>query len=363
MEKIKTDELDEEFVEEVENAVKSIYSQLPLKYIGSSTMKGISFIKFLQNIVDRMNSSETSTLLSIPSEYESVIQFVAQEAIKESIKKYEEKMNTLMGEKGKLPMLWEEFEKMHHECISEVNKSFFEKIIGSPTQIGNFAEQLNEKISKSKEEFVKRNSKELMFYNENIAKELWASHVEIGLNKNGNNSFKNNGKFQEALKSFESDYNKSIKKSPEAIKIIVSYKNNQYLSAINHIKQLGIMNAELAKIMRDEEEANRLKLEALAREEQLRLQIEALKRERQEYVNNAKNKILELQTNIEQQKKSQEEMKQRFAEEKNSLIKTVYRTFDESTKSEEIKTPLEENIEIRNVKPKKRKKCCMCVIT
>ena len=70
MEEVKTDELDEDFIEEVMNAVKSIYSQLPPKYIGSSTMKGISFVKFLQNIVERMNSSETSTFLSIPSEYE-----------------------------------------------------------------------------------------------------------------------------------------------------------------------------------------------------------------------------------------------------------------------------------------------------
>src|SRR5271156_4958140 len=100
MEEVKTDELDEEFVDEVVNAVKSIYSQLPLKYIGSSTMKGISFIKFLENIVERMNTSETSTLLSIPSEYESVIQFVAREAIKEAIGKYKERMDILMNEEG-----------------------------------------------------------------------------------------------------------------------------------------------------------------------------------------------------------------------------------------------------------------------
>jgi hypothetical protein len=190
MEEVKTDDLDEEFVEEVEKAVKSIYSQLPLKYIGSSTMQGMSFVKFLENVVERMNSSETSTLLSIPSEYESIIQFVAQEAIKESIEKYKERMNTLINEEGKLPMLWEEFEKMHHEYISEVNKTFFAKIIGSPTQIGNFAEQLNEKTFKFKEELVERNSKELTIYNENIAKTLWAKHIEIGLNKNENKSFK-----------------------------------------------------------------------------------------------------------------------------------------------------------------------------
>src|SRR5436305_6072820 len=100
MEDAETEELDEEFVDEVEDAVKTIYSQLPLKYIDSSTMKGIAFVKFLQDIVERMNSSETSSFLSIPSEYESVIQFVAKEATNEAIKLYKESMTFLVNEEG-----------------------------------------------------------------------------------------------------------------------------------------------------------------------------------------------------------------------------------------------------------------------
>jgi hypothetical protein len=188
MEEATTNELDDEFVEEVVNAVKSIYSQLPLKYIGSSVMKGISFVKFLENVVERMNSSETSILLSIPHEYEIITKSVARELIKESIGRYEERMNNLINEEGKVPMLWEEFENMHHEYSSEVNKTFFEKVIGSPSQIGSYSEQLNKETSKTKEEFVKRNSKELMNYNENIAKEFWTKYVETKLNEN--NSFK-----------------------------------------------------------------------------------------------------------------------------------------------------------------------------
>src|ERR1043165_424922 len=181
MENAITDELDEDFVDEVENAVKAIYSQLPLKYIGSSTMIGISFVKFLQNIVERMNSSETATLLSIPSEYESVIQFVAQEAINDATGRYKERMDILINEEGKLPMLWDIFEEIHDKCFSEANKLFFEKIIGSPAQIRTFAEQLNEKIYEYKEEFMKRNSKELKTYNEDIAEKFWAGYVKIGL--------------------------------------------------------------------------------------------------------------------------------------------------------------------------------------
>jgi hypothetical protein len=176
-----------EFVDEGEEVVKSIYSQLPLKYIGFSTMRGILFIKFLVNIIEHMKSSKTSTLLSI---LESTIQYVAQEAIKESVGKYKKRINTLINEEGKLPMLWEEFEKMHDENISEINKIFFAKITGSPIQIGNFSKQLNEKMFRFKEELMERNSKELTTYNENIAKVLWAKYIEIGLNKNENESFK-----------------------------------------------------------------------------------------------------------------------------------------------------------------------------
>ena len=181
MEDAVTDELDEDFVEEVENAVKAIYSKLPLKYIGSSTMKGISFVKFLQNIVERLNSSETSSFLSIPSEYEAVIKFVANEAIDEATRKYREEMDNLMNREGALPMLWREFEGMHNKCTSEVNKSFFESIIGSPTEIGNYAEQLNEEISRFKEKFKEKNSEELKNYNESIANKFWEKHVKVRL--------------------------------------------------------------------------------------------------------------------------------------------------------------------------------------
>src|SRR4051812_18539733 len=181
MEVADTDDLDEEFVDEVENAVKTIYSQLPLKYIGSSTMKGSAFVKFLNDIVERMNKSETSTLLSIPSEYESIIRYVAQEAIKEAIGIYQEQMDSLLSEEGKLPMLWDKFTEIHNDCISEANKLYYEKIIGSPAQMEGYTEQLNESISKVKEEFSKRNSDELMAFNETIAKKYWERLVKIGL--------------------------------------------------------------------------------------------------------------------------------------------------------------------------------------
>ena len=125
--------------------------------------------KFLHDIIKCMNSSETSSLLSIPSEYESVIQFVAKEATNEAIKLYKESMTFLVNEEGSFPMLWEIFGGIHDECALEIRKLFSEKIIGSPTQIEIFVEQLNEELSKVKEEeLTKRNSKELTSHNENI---------------------------------------------------------------------------------------------------------------------------------------------------------------------------------------------------
>ena len=123
-------------------------------------MKGIAFVKFLQNIVERLNSSETSTLLLIPSENDFVIHFVAKVVTNEAIGRYKEEMSSLTNEGGKLPMLWNEFVDMHSNCISEIDKSFFEMIIGSPLQIGSFGDQLHERLLECKEEFKKRNSDE-----------------------------------------------------------------------------------------------------------------------------------------------------------------------------------------------------------
>ncbi|GES81402.1 guanylate-binding protein [Rhizophagus clarus] len=330
MENANTDDLDDEFVGEVEKAVKSIYSRLPLKYIGSSTMKGIAFVKFLQDTVERMNSSETSTLLSIPSEYESVIKFVSQEATNEVLEIYKERMGQLIN-KGKLPMVWNEFENINNEYASEARRIFSGKIIGSPTQIENFVEILNGELFKVKENFTKKNSKELTIYNENIAKKYWTKFVKIRLTHE--NLFENNTEFQKALKSFELAYEESMMKSPEAARVISSYMKNQYFEAIDYMKQLGRMNAKLAEAIHAREEAERLRIEASAREGELRKEFEAQRRERKENEDNFRHKITELQTNVEQQKKLQEEMRHRLNKETEHAIKNYERKCEQMNNS------------------------------
>ena len=101
--------------------------------------------------------------------------------------------------------------------------------------------------------------------------------------------------------------------SPEASKVIASYIKNQYPAAIDYMTQLGRMSAELARAM---QEAEKCRLEWLAREEKFRREIETQRRERQENERNFLTKLSELQANIERQQKSNEEMKRRLIEDR-----------------------------------------------
>ncbi|RGB27241.1 hypothetical protein C1646_769375 [Rhizophagus diaphanus] len=237
-----------------------VYS-LPLPGCKKKTITHMEEVKNDKLDEDFVNEFRSSFLLSIPSKYESVIQFVAQEAIKESIEKYKERMNALINEGGKLPILWKKFKKIHLECFSEVNITFFKNIIGSPTQISNFTEQLGKEMCKFKEELA--NIEDLQY----------------------------------ALKFFKSNYNKSMKKSPEADKVITSYKTNQCSAAIDYMARFGRINKELANTMNTREEAYRKQLEASAHEI----------------------KMLELQANIRQQKQLHQEEEKRSNKIKENL--------------------------------------------
>ena len=107
--------------------------------------------------------------------------------------------------------------------------------------------------------------------------------------------------------------------SPEAARVITSYMKDQYPTAIEYMTQLGRMNAELANAMRAKEEAERSRLEAIAREAEFRREMEAQKHEREVVERNFREKMLELQSNIDQQQKSHEEMKQRLMDEREEI--------------------------------------------
>lgn len=146
-------------------------------------------------------------------------------------------------------------------------------------------------------------------------------------------------------------------KSPEADEIIDSYKN------ADHNKQLGKMNVELTKTI-PEEVNKKSQLIICTNEERLHLKIETLKKERTEYERNANNKILELQANIEQQKKSQEELKQSFVEERNILLYTIRQIYDELMKEiEKLQTLQKEKTSEQFKKHKYKWRINSCVVT
>jgi hypothetical protein len=143
-------------------------------------------------------------------------------------------------------------------------------------------------------------------------------------------------------------------RSPEAARVIISYKQDQYQTAIDCMKHLGSMKAELAKIMLAKEKVDRLQLEIMEREERYRVEIESLKREREEYKKHFELKMLELQANIERQTKSQGEMKRSVDEQREQLVKSFDDKFEELLRENEerikiLQKEYEEKIEkIRN---------------
>jgi hypothetical protein len=165
----------------------------------------------------------------------------------------------------------------------------------------------------------------------------------------------NTNEFRKALKSFELAYEESTMKSPEAARIIASYKENQYSEAIDYMTQLGKMNTELAKAVRAKGEAERLRLEALARECELCRKIEAQRREREENEKNIRNNALELQANIEQQKNSQEEMQRRLIEEKEYTIKRYNKKYEQLHNFMLEQQRLNEKEKIELIKQQERK--------
>jgi len=182
LDKLPTSKLQPEFVTEVTRVVKSIISTSAPKYIGPSMMSGMSFTKFLQDCVEKLNDTSISQL-SIPSEYESVIDYIAQRSIEYCIQMYTSEMNLNLhpsddddddyddDEDGEINVFnWEDFNEFHLKVFGQVEEEFFKKIIGNETQIKEYENKLNKLINKQFEEFRKSNSEALYEYNMQLAK-------------------------------------------------------------------------------------------------------------------------------------------------------------------------------------------------
>ena len=76
--------LQENFVKQATHVVTESFRKLIPKYIGDLEMSGLAFTTILKSCVNKMNDPE-NIRLSIPSEYETVIQYVAQRAIHDNV--------------------------------------------------------------------------------------------------------------------------------------------------------------------------------------------------------------------------------------------------------------------------------------
>ncbi|CAG8622750.1 12953_t:CDS:2, partial [Acaulospora colombiana] len=311
LDNVSTEDLDEEFITEVTKVVQSIYSNVNPKYIGSSTMTGISLGKFLVNCIEKMNDPENSQQLSIPSEYETIIQYMAIQATERSIEIYEAGMINDVKEEN-LPLLWDKFNEIHNHHLDQAQNEFFSKVIGSPKQIPEFTEELNVKIGKVREKYVKKNSEALYKYNLELAARLWKTHIKSRLNRE--NLFKSKNEFDEAEEAFKIEYRNQMKASPEAGTAFTDFLDNNYDQALETLIQLGTLKEEQAKALRELEEIQKENIKAQERVVSLQSEIEQSTLERKQQTEKLEQKMNNMIENIDKQRTENDELKKAIME-------------------------------------------------
>ena len=178
MQAVSTHDLDEEFVEETIESVNQIYRKLEPKYIGHLKMNGLSFAKFLTDCVEKMNDPENNAHLSIPNEYETVTQYVAQNMRDKCLGLYRQALEKLAET---VPMPWNEFVAIHQTIFDTIMKEYVGGLVGTLKQIQGFKDKFQCEVEEAKKPFHDKNSKELYALSIGQAKTLWNQLVEPGL--------------------------------------------------------------------------------------------------------------------------------------------------------------------------------------
>ncbi|CAG8550491.1 15343_t:CDS:2 [Acaulospora morrowiae] len=316
MENVATENLDEEFVNIVVTVVRSIYSNLNPKYIGSSTMTGMSFGKFLVDCVEKMNDPENSEQLSIPSEYETVIQYMSHKATDKCMEIYESGMNEEI--KDRVPILWDEFDDIHNNYYNKAQEEFHDMVIGSSQQVIDFIDGFNAQIQKVKEKYVKTNSEALYAYNHELAENLWKTHIKCRLNKE--NLFKDKDEFDAAEEAFRNDYQNQMMASPEAGAAITKFLDDNYSQALEILTQLGTLKEEQANALRRLEEAQKESIKAQERVTSLESAIKQGALEGKQQAEKLERKMNDMAKNIENQKTQNEELKKQLLDQQRQMV-------------------------------------------
>ncbi|CAG8434120.1 10038_t:CDS:2 [Funneliformis mosseae] len=320
LDKVSTSDLQSEFVEEATISINKILSTSAPKYIGSSTMSGVPFTKFLQECVNKLNdTSETSNFhLSIPDEYESIIEYIAHKTIDHCVQMYVTSMKFLLRSGNDNDenvqhvevFNWTDFHEIHLNVFNQVETEFFKRIIGDEIQIKNYERDLNKLIGREFEEFRRINSESLYELNIELAKELWDRNVKVGLDKD--NRFESHEDFDNAIAVFEREVLDTLIDCPETEKIMARFKSQEYQDAITILKSLGILKGELADQIKSMQETEQRYLECASEEKELQIKYDKLKSEHEQVELRLKNKIRELDENLERQNVTNVELLQQI---------------------------------------------------
>ncbi|CAG8666205.1 40751_t:CDS:2 [Gigaspora margarita] len=311
MNEIETDKLDPIFVEKVEESVTKIFEDLHPKYLNASTMSGVTFAEFLERCVAQINDP-ANTVLSIPSAYESTINYTAQKAYESSLELYNDMMDQ-MNFKG-FPISWDEFKDVHNIAFEEALKNFIQQIIGNADQIQSFRKTFHDKIIGLKDQFYMKNSTAMNKYHEEWAHKLWKEHVAPRLEME--NLFDTDD-FEEAIALFEQIYGTIVMPGQEAIQVLNEFKTNQYEDGIKLLNTYGILREERANEML----ALNSMEECLRNQEQQNGQvIDQLKNDNERMLNEQR---AQTQRSIDQQTIEYERMLDQVKEENQSRINNL----------------------------------------
>ncbi|CAG8597322.1 8382_t:CDS:10, partial [Paraglomus occultum] len=304
--------LDSTFIDQAILAINSIFASLSPKYISATTMTGLSYAKFLEACIDKMNDPTNSGELSIPSEYESVAIYISHKVTKSSLTLYKAKMNLYLRERGGTALIWEEFIEVHAMAFKDAHLALLKKLIGTAAQIKKFEKAFFDKIESHKKKYQKENSKGLYKMNEVIAKKCW-HRATSGLMIN---SRMTESTFKSIILEFESDYGLSLLKCPEAAQVLTDFRKTHYHELREQLLRLGAITPET---VRQQTERERLESELLSMVVEggtLRTNLDLTKKEAGLINLQFKQKIEQLEDNIKQQDVSKKNLKATIEEHK-----------------------------------------------
>ncbi|CAG8682513.1 14977_t:CDS:2 [Gigaspora margarita] len=279
MDKASTSEFHQDFKVDVIAAVNGILNNLQPKYIGASPMSGVSFAQFLKECVNSLNDPKNHIQISVPDEYKSVVEYVAQKSMQHSNEMYQTLMESEIKQ-YQLPIPWKDFNEMHDRAFSEVKTEFFNRILGSSSQIREFQQEFYKMIEKDRLSFHEENSTALYKHNLDLGGKLWKTYVEHGLTFES--IFTTQEDFEGAIAIFEREMLDSMLEGPESERVIAKFKSEEYQDAVDILQLYGIFEQTYAVQLKENQESQTKLLELTSKEQELISEIENIKKEHEE---------------------------------------------------------------------------------